>query len=345
MAKKDLAARLGVTPRTVSNYEADCAPGKYADVLSAELGFPPGFFLRPPLDGFSLEDVAFRADSGIPARSRNVAMAMGTLGRIVYTTVSSLFSLPGKDLPDLSEETPRDAAWLLRRHWGLGDRPLPDIVQLAESRGIRVCGIPSSLRGIDGYSQYLEDDTAYIFISRGRTPERFRFSLAHEIGHLVLHGGIATGKEEEREANEFASEFLIPRGALLVRATRPVSANQVLALRSYFGASAMAIAGAAKRAGLLSEYAYRHVCATLSRQGYRTSEPGGMTRYDQSRVFTLIKQKDPETFRSANLAQRLDFPVEDVRTLTMEPPLAVVNGSSRTPREAPREQRPNLRIV
>ncbi|MGL5303474.1 MAG: ImmA/IrrE family metallo-endopeptidase, partial [Aeromonas sp.] len=41
---------------------------------------------------------------------------------------------------------------------------------------------------------------------------RFRFDIAHELGHLVLHDGITTGDMiTESQANRFASAFLMPR--------------------------------------------------------------------------------------------------------------------------------------
>lgn len=344
MPKKELAASLGVTPKWVSRYEKDGAPAKRADDLASALKFPSGFFLRPAIDPFTLDELSFRADSPVPAKTRNVAKALGALGKLVYERITEKFTLPVVDVPDLSGESPVDAAWMLRRHWGIADGPLPNTVQLAESRGIHVCGLPNSLRGIDGFSRYV-DGLPYIFISRNRTPERFRFSMAHEIGHLVLHRGRTAGREVEKEANQFASEFLIPRAELRVKSKRPVSPHQVLHLRAHFGVSAMAMAHALKQADRLSEYAYRHVCATLSKQGYRSAEPGGMIGFEKSRVFALVREKDSYNFSSVNLARYLNIPLDDIRTLTMDHSLVLVEGEGEVPTSDRLRDRPQLRLV
>jgi Zn-dependent peptidase ImmA (M78 family) len=67
---------------------------------------------------------------------------------------------------------------------------------------------------VDAYSIWY-DQVPYVFLTRRKTSERIRFDLAHELGHLVLHGDVpAETTAEERAADAFASEFLIPRELL-----------------------------------------------------------------------------------------------------------------------------------
>jgi Zn-dependent peptidase ImmA (M78 family) len=45
--------------------------------------------------------------------------------------------------------------------------------------------------------------------------ERTRWSVAHEIGHIVLHADGVDSDDQEEQANRFASELLAPAKALV----------------------------------------------------------------------------------------------------------------------------------
>jgi Zn-dependent peptidase ImmA (M78 family) len=70
--------------------------------------------------------------------------------------------------------------------WGLGTGPRPNLLQLCESRGIRVFALAPFADAVEAYSIW-RNDIPYVFLARRKAPERLRFDLAHELGHLVLH--------------------------------------------------------------------------------------------------------------------------------------------------------------
>lgn len=86
----------------------------------------------------------------------------------------------------------------------------------------------SDLATEEGYSVHY-DGRYRIFISSGSHPMRLRFTLAHELGHIVL-GHIKGHRHspsagEEWEANVFASELLMPE--MLVRQYRNYSLDWI----------------------------------------------------------------------------------------------------------------------
>ncbi len=209
---------------------------------------------------------------------------------------------------------PRTAASLLRAMWGLGTKPLPNLVQLAESRGVRVFTLPPFADVVDAYSIW-RDDVPYVFLARRKTPERIRFDVAHEIGHLVLHSnepGETT--EQEREADAFASEFLMPEAGLDEYVRFNATVPELLKVRDFFKVSAMALAYAAHRASRMSNWTYRQACITLSQNGFRSGEPGGMANYEVSRVFPAVLSSPSAS--AAEIAHDLGIPVSDVHALT-----------------------------
>jgi Zn-dependent peptidase ImmA (M78 family) len=86
----------------------------------------------------------------------------------------------------------------------------------------------------------------------------------------------STSKEREAEANRFAASFLIPRSALLTQSMKNASLDRILAAKTFWKVSAMAMTHRLHEIHLLSDWQYRTTCMTLSELGYRSAEPGGI---------------------------------------------------------------------
>jgi Zn-dependent peptidase ImmA (M78 family) len=187
-------------------------------------------------------------------------------------------------------------------------------VQLCESRGIRVYTLPPFADAVDAYSIW-SDDVPYIFLTRRKTPEHIRFDLSHELGHLVVHSAEpAETVAHEREADAFASEFLMPQASLAEYLRYNANVSELLRVRDAFKVSAMALTYAAHKGGRMSDWAYRQTCINLSQKGFRSSEPGGMPNYEVSRVFPQVFSSP--TVNAATIASELAIPVSDVHALT-----------------------------
>lgn len=317
LTKLELARRIDVTARTMTKYESEGAPASANRALASALEFPIGYFQRGDAAVFSASQVSFRAARRATARQREAAVAAGVAGVEIDRWITQRFTLPSLDLPDLARCDPREAAQVLRAMWGLGTKPLPNLVQLCESRGIHIYTLPPFADAVDAYSVWY-DEVPYVFLTRRRTPERIRFDLAHELGHLVLHRDVPAGTAaEERAADAFASEFLIPADSLSEYLRHNPSFQELLAVRSQFKVSAMALTYAVHQAGRLTDWAHRQTCIQLSQNGFRTAEPGGMPSYEMSRVFSLILgSAGNSTVNARMIARELDVPVSDVHALT-----------------------------
>ncbi|MFW0797010.1 XRE family transcriptional regulator [Gordonia sp. CPCC 205515] len=348
LTKAQLARAIGVTPRSITTYETDGAPVASAGALAEALEFPVAYFTRPDPADVSTADVNFRAARRAAAREKHAAVAAGVAGIEIDHWISERFKLPPVDLPTFVGEKPRTAARLLRAVWGLGTKPLPNLVQLAESRGIRVYSLPPMADAVDAYS-IRRNEIPYVFLARRKSPERTRFDLAHEIGHLILHADESPDlvSEQEREADDFASEFLMPAATIVEYLPQNPSVHDLLEARSLLKVSAMALAFAAHKVGRMSDWAYRQTCIQLSQRGYRTGEPGGMSQHEISRVFPQILGRYSES-SAWTIARDLDLPVSDVHDLTFGAELRAAhttNAASIAHTGEPDEFRPVLRLV
>src|SRR5690606_26407065 len=132
---KQLAEVAGVTDVTVSKVENGHQPDDVTvDKLVKALGYPRGFFFMDKPEVLEPKAVSFRSLKKMKAAERNASLAAGSNGIALYQWIDARFDLPAPDLIDLSREQgrPEVAARLLRQHWGLGDRPIGNILRLFE---------------------------------------------------------------------------------------------------------------------------------------------------------------------------------------------------------------------
>jgi Zn-dependent peptidase ImmA (M78 family)/transcriptional regulator with XRE-family HTH domain len=289
LGKAELAERLGTTARTITNYETQGAPERAAAALAEALECPQTYLHLPATEPLEEERVFFRARRRSSAAQKHMATSAGRTGVELYGLITKHFELPELSLPELDGMEPEAAAQRLRLDWDLGLSPIPNSVRLVESKGIRVLTLPDGTTDVDAFSIW-EKGRPFIFLSTLKSAERSRFDLAHEIGHLVLHGSLgACAKNEhdaEKEADRFASEFLMPSLFLKSKVSRDTSVPTVLKVKEFLGVSAMAAAYALHRADRLSDWSYRQTCIELVRRGYRSGEPHGMPR-ETSKVFGI----------------------------------------------------------
>jgi len=145
-----------------------------------------GWFSGSELHQPSSQTASFRSQARMAASTRDAALASGALAFLLNDWLEERFSLPSPDLPDLREEEPEAAAITLRQHWGLGERPIKNMVHLLESKGVRVFSMAEDTTEVDAFSLWRET-TPFVFLNTMKSAERSRFDAAHELGHLVLH--------------------------------------------------------------------------------------------------------------------------------------------------------------
>lgn len=302
LSKVQLAELLKVTPRTIANYEEDGAPVFQANILADVLDVMPSFFTvlpgSPAIEDLSEEQVWFRSLRKSTVRQRKSAIGHGRNALLFFHWIEGHFHLPQCDLPveDEIRWRPSEAAAALRGDWAYGENPLPDMMGLAEAHGIRLFSLPSVGKEVDSFS-FVFDGKAYISVDTAKTPERQRFDIAHEIGHLMLHSGLlsenAVGRDVESEAHEFAANLLMPARRVLAVIPSHATVFQIIEGKRYFKVSAMAMARRAHELSRLSDWEYRCVCSELTARGYRSDEPTGIPA-ERSKVFPFITRTNRE---------------------------------------------------
>jgi len=263
---------------------------------------PDTFFSQDDLEPVTSTGVSFRKLSKTTAQRRDAVLASATLTLGFFRVIEESFSLPLQDIPTLDTVEPESAADMVRRRWGLGDRPVSNMVHLLESKGVRFASLDSAYSDIDAFC-FVRDGVPYVFMNTSKSAERQRFDAAHELGHLVLHRGqdmdVAESKERENQANRFASAFLMPQSGILRQAMAGANLERILVGRSFWKVAAMALTYRLHDLHLLSDWQYRSMCVELSDQGFRSKEPGGVVPETSS----LLRQTVYGRERRVGIAQ------------------------------------------
>lgn len=285
------------------------------------------------------------ANSSTP-RANTAAEAALAQGAAIDDWITNRLTIPTLDLPDLEGATPEEAARELRYAWVLGDGPAPNMIQLLESRGIHAYGLSHAAAPVGAFSAW-HNQRPLVFLARQGTPEQSRYDTARELGHLTMHRDAThlTPVEARKQADQFADEFLTPKTAIQGGLPYNPVTQELLRFRAAFRVPAMTAAHTVHNATMSSEWHHQQLTADLSRHGYRTSEPGGMTQYERSRIFdTLFSPDFPKSTTVNTLARETNTPPDDVHALTLSTELRAIpnHGQATT---IPKGCRPTLRLI
>lgn len=212
---------MSVSAAAIGQYEAgvNSPRPEVLDRLAQALKVRPGFFgAGRPLARIETVNAHFRSLRSARVSDRQKALATATLVWELTFALERYVKLPEADLPEIEPGTPPShAATLLRRRWDLPDGPVKHLVATAESRGVVVAVRPhGEIDAVDAFSVVIVDRPIVITtLRRSENVFRHRFSIAHEIGHLLLHADSGEHSAAiEKDADEFAAAFLTPASSM-----------------------------------------------------------------------------------------------------------------------------------
>jgi len=273
------AQRLAVEQATIARIEkGDLKPSEsLLAAIALQTGFPPTFFQQPSGPEFPMGSLLFRAHATTTARERTEAYRYAqTIYEMSDRLAARIKPIPLR-LPQLSEP-PDVAARITRSTLGLSpDTPIPHLLSVIEKAGVLVLAIPVSLEERDAFSLWAGAERSsrpVIFVSAGRPGDRLRFSISHELGHLVLHPMIKGQiSDAEKGADRFAAEFLMPEIAMRRELIPPVTLASVAKLKARWRVSIQALVRRAFELDIVTRRQYTYLFEQIGARGWRVSEP------------------------------------------------------------------------
>jgi Zn-dependent peptidase ImmA (M78 family)/transcriptional regulator with XRE-family HTH domain len=278
LTQSELAERIGITQGQLSKIENDIlgTSHEYIEQISRELNYPVSFFYQTD-NVFQLESFYYRKGAKVFQKDLSQWEAMINVTRINIEKLISNINLPEVNLSHWNVEingSPQECANALRQRWGIPRGPIKNLTVLAENNGIVVVYIDST-SDIDGISIYTRKSHPLICINNRLSPDRKRFTLAHEIGHLAQHfGETPTDKDRdfEKEAFAFASEFLMPEKDIRPQLSK-LNFKKLSDLKLYWKVSMSAIIYRASALEIINDSQSRYLRAQLNAKNWRLQEP------------------------------------------------------------------------
>lgn len=229
-------------------------------------GFPVSFFYQETAVDFPLGSLLFRQHMTLKSRERDQILQTAWVAYNIYDYMAQKLKLMPMRLPRIEDEDIKTAAVLTRNALGIEPEvPVPNFINKLEKAGVCVLAIPLDIHGHDAFSLWADNRRAVIVLSSGKFGDRQRHTAGHETGHLVLHNALwGRGDDIEKEAEDFAGEFLLPEDAMREVLKPPVTLSSLAELKPRWGVSI----------GSLIERAYKLNIIKLEQRKYLWKQMG-----------------------------------------------------------------------
>ncbi|WP_258808431.1 XRE family transcriptional regulator [Pseudidiomarina sp. CB1] len=302
LSMQALADKVGLSANAIKKYEHGDAMPSSSNLmkLSKALNVRSEYFFRPTK--IEVEGIEYRKRASISQKILNKIRSDVLDQAERWYELLDLF--PDSAKPIANFELPQDlpesitdyeeidsVADCMREHWQLGLNPVQDMVDTFESRGLMVIlTYIETDKKFDGLAGTIKEQPL-IVISGSQAGDRQRFTLAHELGHLVLRDRLANSIDEEKACDRFAGAFLLPTSAVkreLGEKRSQLESRELYMLKGEYGISMAGITIRAQQCRIITSGYYAHVMRYFSKQGWRKQEPGDAYPSEQTFLFKQL---------------------------------------------------------
>ena len=252
-------------------------------LLSEKLKVRQDYFSRDtkvelgPIEYRKLKRMSGKEEQKIVEQTREYLSRYLELEEILNLTTDVVKKLKERWRAENYEDVNK-AAEALRGEWELGCDPIYNVAELLEDKGIKVVKLEADL-AFDGLQTWV-NDTVPVLAYNGikyQKPDRIRFTLLHELGHLVLKFDSGLGhKEKETLCHQFASAMLLPKSTIIAElgaSRNKLSIRELGNIKRQYGISIQAVAMRARACNIINEAYTRQFFFMMTHFGWRVDEP------------------------------------------------------------------------
>lgn len=233
---------------------------------------------------FNSQGTFFRSRLTATQKSKQPAEYLLKYAVIVRDFLDNYVEFPSLINTEGNDDDIEGTAKIIRNLLKLEENPINDVIEVAELLGITVVQFDYDELKVDAFSSMCEiNENEYFIIVTGNNRSFYRqqFSLSHEIGHWLLHRDInpqELDKDEyndmEKQANNFAAAFLLPKEAFTVDFKKiSVNIENLLKLKQKWNVSLAAIIERSKQLNLISQDTRNKLYRQINYRGWRNPEP------------------------------------------------------------------------
>lgn len=328
LSLREVAEQVALSHAAIKKYEDNVVvPSsdvliKLANVLHVRVEY----FFRP--QHFALANIQYRKHADMPARyleeikikildqiERRVELE--NLFPSAPLQAFSVNALP-KKIKNIDEI--EELADQVRKQWNLGAEPLTDLIDVFEEHSIKVFEIDNNKYSkFDGLSAVV-NNMSVIVIGNQWPGDHQRFTLAHELGHLLLVGRLHEDLNEELCCNRFAGAFLLPKNTIIAKLGEHrnyIEPQELGLLKQEFGISMLGILHRAEDTGIISNTLYTQLRHEFNKRGWKEREPGDQYPQEKTHIFEqmIFHALAEEYIGESKAAELMGISIESFRSI------------------------------
>ncbi len=300
LSLRGLSEHTSVTAMAISKYERNestPSSGVLLDLAKA-FGVRVEYFFRQI--EVELKDIDYREKEKLPRTEETKVLAdvreqlerWIALEAFLPTPWSTAYKVPmGLPAKINTYDDIENVALKVRKAWDLGIHPILDLTDMLESKGIKVFITQyDGHKHFNGLSATVNHDPV-IVVGKHWPGDRQRFTLAHELGHLVVKDRLVKNMDEEKACHRFAGAFLVPRPKVLDHLGQRrtwLEPQELHSLKHEYGFSMQGWIYRAIDLGILPEQHAGKVWGYFRKHGWMESEPGQRYPEEATRLFEQL---------------------------------------------------------
>ncbi|MDD3479232.1 MAG: XRE family transcriptional regulator [Paludibacteraceae bacterium] len=262
LSLQNVADALQVSKQMISKYESGLSMPNSAKLikLSKLFDLKIDYFFN----SFKIElnEVNFRKKSTFSVKKQESLKEQIKICLENYLFIEDCLSInysfenPLKDFKISNTEDIIKAVQKLRNDWEIGFDPVHNLIQLLEDKKIKIIERSDVEDEFDGLATCVDNKYPVIVLNKKFQVERKRFSLLHELGHLLLNIADNCEIKEEDVCHKFASEFLLPQNIVISEfggKREHILFSELVSIQEKYGISIKAIVYKLKDVGILNE--------------------------------------------------------------------------------------------
>lgn len=259
---QNVADELHVSKQMINKFETGTSIPNSAKLikLSKLFGLKVDYFFNP--FRIELNEVNFRKKSTFSAKEQRSLKEKIKISLENYLYIEDCLSInysfdnPLSEIEIKDDEDIVKAVQKLKYEWKIGFDPVHNLIQLLEDNKIKIIEVSDVEDKFDGLATFVDDKYPVIVLNKNFPVERKRFSLLHELGHVLLHISENCNMKEEDVCHKFASEFLLPKNIVIEEfggKREHITYNELISIQKKYGISIKAIVYRLKDAGILNK--------------------------------------------------------------------------------------------
>lgn len=323
LSQTAVSEKLHVSQALVSKWEQGLAfpDGSQIDALSELLRVQRNFFFVDRSRVLaSMSDFYHRALAKALRSDLKTIHARCSIMDLQVDRLLGLAELPEDRFPDIDPDNHMGdverIALMSRTRMGVEPGPIKNLVALIESCGGIVIDRDLEVDDVEALCRWVPGLPKLFFVNGGRPADRIRFSLAHELGHTIMHfGRDCDPKLAEDQANGFASAFLMPAQEIKRDLKWSLTLTDLATLKRKWRVSMQAIARRAWALKVIDDARYKSLCIQISRNGWKKSEPVGVDGESPRAFLQLVRAHELAGYSVRDLSELLFVSDEDVLNL------------------------------